>query len=371
MRSMPSIYLCTKPGGSKKGFPKDKGKVISNCKPDAAVKLTEEDLRKFLARKTLVMFPQKAEFPFERKPVFSSTVGKRLTEEQPFSSSSSESDSSSDSEDDDLKEKPHRQKELFQRADKQLESDMIKTASQQRSKEIHFKSKNFGIANAESQKPIEVLSGSQEVFLSETDPQKTQLVPPQNISQKLTKKPIEVLSGSQEVSLSETDPQKTQLVPPQNISQNLTKKPIEVLSGSREVSLSETDPQKAQLVLSQNISQNLEKDENNTKKLQKTEMQKRIFEEPGPEVSGERMPVIKATTLKEEIIPEVEAQIEEESTPEVATLSPETAQETHDTSTYKNLQHHEYQPFTFVDFDVLLSKFRLPQPSSGRLSPRH
>ncbi|XP_032075306.1 NADH dehydrogenase [ubiquinone] flavoprotein 3, mitochondrial isoform X2 [Thamnophis elegans] len=63
VRSMPSLYLCTKPGNSKKGIPKDKGKVITNCKPDAAVKLTDEDLRKFLAMKTLVMFPQKAEIP--------------------------------------------------------------------------------------------------------------------------------------------------------------------------------------------------------------------------------------------------------------------------------------------------------------------
>ncbi|XP_013919441.1 PREDICTED: NADH dehydrogenase [ubiquinone] flavoprotein 3, mitochondrial isoform X1 [Thamnophis sirtalis] len=300
VRSMPSLYLCTKPGNSKKGTPKDKGKVITNCKPDAAVKLTDEDLRKFLAMKTLVMFPQKAEFPFERTPVFSSTegLGKRLTDEELLSSSSSESDSSSDSEDDDFKEKPHRHKELCWTTDnKQLESDMIKTASQQRSKEIHLKSKNLGIVNAENQKPIEVSSGSQEVSLSETDPRRTQLVPPQN------------------------------------------------------------------------ISQNLEQDEKITKKMQKTEMQERIFEEPRPEVSRERMPVIK-TTLKEETIPE-EAQIEKQSTPQVARPSPETAQETHDISTYKNLQHHEYQPFTFVDFDVLLSKFRLPQPSSGRLSPRH
>lgn len=48
-----------------------------------------------------------------------------------------------------------------------------------------------------------------------------------------------------------------------------------------------------------------------------------------------------------------------------------TPQEDFDTSTYKNLQHHEYTPFTFVDFDVELSKFRLAQPSSGRISPRH
>uniref|UniRef100_A0A803T554 NADH dehydrogenase [ubiquinone] flavoprotein 3, mitochondrial n=1 Tax=Anolis carolinensis TaxID=28377 RepID=A0A803T554_ANOCA len=49
----------------------------------------------------------------------------------------------------------------------------------------------------------------------------------------------------------------------------------------------------------------------------------------------------------------------------------ETAQETFDISSYKNLQHHEYTPYTFVDYDVLLSERRLPQPSSGRSSPRH
>uniref|UniRef100_A0A8D0EDU0 NADH-ubiquinone oxidoreductase 9 kDa subunit n=1 Tax=Salvator merianae TaxID=96440 RepID=A0A8D0EDU0_SALMN len=49
----------------------------------------------------------------------------------------------------------------------------------------------------------------------------------------------------------------------------------------------------------------------------------------------------------------------------------EMAPEPFDISSYKNLQHHEYTPFTFVDYDVQLSKFRLPQPSSGRLSPRH
>lgn len=201
--------------------------------------------------KTLVTFPQKAQFPFERTPVFSSTegLGKRLTDEEPFSSSSSESDSSSDSEDDDFKEKPHRQKEPCRTTDnKQLESNMIKIASQQRSKKIHLKSKNLGIVNAENQKPIEALSGSQEISLSETDPRRTQMVPPQN------------------------------------------------------------------------ISQNLEQDEKITKKMQKTEMQERIFEEPGPEVSRERIPVIK-TTLKEEIIPEVEVQIEEQSIPQGITLS--------------------------------------------------
>ncbi|KAE8620874.1 hypothetical protein XENTR_v10004606 [Xenopus tropicalis] len=42
-----------------------------------------------------------------------------------------------------------------------------------------------------------------------------------------------------------------------------------------------------------------------------------------------------------------------------------------DNSKYQNLQHYGYTPYTFVDSDLELSKVRLPQPSSGRPSPRH
>uniref|UniRef100_A0A667G7R5 NADH dehydrogenase [ubiquinone] flavoprotein 3, mitochondrial n=1 Tax=Lynx canadensis TaxID=61383 RepID=A0A667G7R5_LYNCA len=42
-----------------------------------------------------------------------------------------------------------------------------------------------------------------------------------------------------------------------------------------------------------------------------------------------------------------------------------------DSATYKNLQHHDYTPYTFLDLNLDLSKFRMPQPSSGRESPRH
>ncbi|XP_014823871.1 PREDICTED: NADH dehydrogenase [ubiquinone] flavoprotein 3, mitochondrial isoform X4 [Poecilia mexicana] len=42
-----------------------------------------------------------------------------------------------------------------------------------------------------------------------------------------------------------------------------------------------------------------------------------------------------------------------------------------DNSTYKNYQHHSYTSFTFADLDVEMAKYRLPQPSSGRPSPRH
>ncbi|XP_005375862.1 PREDICTED: NADH dehydrogenase [ubiquinone] flavoprotein 3, mitochondrial isoform X3 [Chinchilla lanigera] len=54
-----------------------------------------------------------------------------------------------------------------------------------------------------------------------------------------------------------------------------------------------------------------------------------------------------------------------ESTPAPAPTEP------YDNTTYKNLQHHDYSTYTFLDLNLDLSKFRQPQPSSGRESPRH
>uniref|UniRef100_A0A6P8R7Y6 NADH dehydrogenase [ubiquinone] flavoprotein 3, mitochondrial n=1 Tax=Geotrypetes seraphini TaxID=260995 RepID=A0A6P8R7Y6_GEOSA len=58
-------------------------------------------------------------------------------------------------------------------------------------------------------------------------------------------------------------------------------------------------------------------------------------------------------------------QVEEQSTIQ------ESAEQESDNSTYKNLQHHNYTLYTFVDFDVQLEKLRQPQPSSERSSPQH
>lgn len=53
------------------------------------------------------------------------------------------------------------------------------------------------------------------------------------------------------------------------------------------------------------------------------------------------------------------------------TAADKPAPEEFDNSTYKNLQHHEYNIYTFADYITILSKYRQPQPSSGRQSPRH
>ncbi|PWA19101.1 hypothetical protein CCH79_00018646 [Gambusia affinis] len=55
---------------------------------------------------------------------------------------------------------------------------------------------------------------------------------------------------------------------------------------------------------------------------------------------------------------------------ESAAVPPE-PEKSFDNSTYKNYQHHSYTSYTFADLDVEMAKYRLPQPSSGKLSPRH
>uniref|UniRef100_A0A3Q3EQ85 NADH:ubiquinone oxidoreductase subunit V3 n=1 Tax=Kryptolebias marmoratus TaxID=37003 RepID=A0A3Q3EQ85_KRYMA len=57
--------------------------------------------------------------------------------------------------------------------------------------------------------------------------------------------------------------------------------------------------------------------------------------------------------------------------PPPAAAAPPEPEEPFDNSTYKNYQHHSYNTYTFVDQDVDMAKYRLPQPSSGRPSPRH
>ncbi|KAL6101079.1 ndufv3 [Pungitius sinensis] len=55
-----------------------------------------------------------------------------------------------------------------------------------------------------------------------------------------------------------------------------------------------------------------------------------------------------------------------EPSEEAAAVAPPEPDEPFDNSTYKNYQHHNYNPYTFSDLDVEMAKFRLPQPSSLR-----
>ncbi|MGH0128550.1 UNVERIFIED_CONTAM: hypothetical protein FKN15_040250, partial [Acipenser sinensis] len=109
--------------------------------------------------------------------------------------------------------------------------------------------------------------------------------------------------------------------------------------------------------------------------------------EPELQEQAQSEAVVSATpeVTKDSIEGKVNGSATEDSFPETATVAEavDTLQEAaalavenpaepeFDISTYKNLQHHNYTTYTFADYDTEMTKYRLPQPSSGRPSPRH
>ncbi|NXU46420.1 NDUV3 dehydrogenase, partial [Drymodes brunneopygia] len=90
---------------------------------------------------------------------------------------------------------------------------------------------------------------------------------------------------------------------------------------------------------------------------------------PEVEATSSSTVLVMGTMAKEKTTQEAGGQAGESSTTEETTA--QSAPEEFDNSTYKNLQHHEYHTFTFHDYIAVLAKYRQPQPSSGRPSPRH
>ncbi|KAJ6667638.1 hypothetical protein lerEdw1_016759 [Lerista edwardsae] len=330
----------------------NKGEAISSTKPERAVKLADEDLRKLLARKTLVTFPQKT---FERESVSSSTriSGKKLADEESSSSSSSDSDSSSDSEEEDNALK-----------------DTVKTkVSFPRHDPISFENKTMNVIRTEKHFPQEQDKARAPYSFSSAESSVKQKGVNQASDNKLLKPDMAKYATNQRPAEA----------PFTNINLEIKlagrQRPNEVATTQGEASLLEetsskwsTTPSRPQQSIAQNPTW-LKQEKNATMEMQATRSQGKDAAVQQDKTLNDRMSVVE--TMKEEIVPEAGIQTEQQSTPQEAKPTVETPQEDFDASSYKNLQHHEYTPFTFVDYDVELSKFRLPQPSSGRLSPRH
>ncbi|XP_047225827.1 uncharacterized protein ndufv3 isoform X2 [Girardinichthys multiradiatus] len=92
--------------------------------------------------------------------------------------------------------------------------------------------------------------------------------------------------------------------------------------------------------------------------------------EVGSSAHSEKKLVDSAQVLVEATGEKLHAETVAEQPEEPAEVPPE-PEEPFDNSTYKNYQHHSYTSYTFADLDVEMAKYRLPQPSSGKPSPRH
>ncbi|KAJ7320608.1 hypothetical protein JRQ81_020119 [Phrynocephalus forsythii] len=351
LRRLPSaLFLCTKPSGSKKDSKKNEGEIITNTKADATAKLADEELRKFLARKTLITFPQRVTLSsLEEQPVSSSKRGltKTLAEDDSSTSSSSDSDSSSDSEeeDDSFKESV-KTKVAFPRRDHIFTEDQTT--------KINIMSRNDVVQEQDKGKKSEKLP-----YIAQIRPTsiKQKLLHETSADDKLLKP--DSIKHATDLKLKERHLQSSEF------GTKIVKSEQHREVSHTQVEAASSTLSKTQTVSQQNVVQNLtllKMEEDMAKEVQKTE-------ELQEQVLNGRMPMVDPTG-KEEMVVEAGVQAEQSTIQE--TKPPvDTVQETNDISTYKNLQHHEYTPYTFVDYDVLLSKMRLPQPSSGRLSPRH
>ncbi|XP_068771105.1 NADH dehydrogenase [ubiquinone] flavoprotein 3, mitochondrial isoform X3 [Struthio camelus] len=388
--------LCTEPGGSRtrpqthvvapQGSTKllatrttvEFPKMLSSSSPPASTSISStnlkeasepsvEDLRIFMSRKTVVAFPQRVILSSLEEEKVTATGGdlrKELAEEE-MSSSSSDSDSSSDSEeekdDDNDPEIAIKTRVEFPRRDSFFPENVTVKASMLPKENLPPKHHKEYVAK---KKPCRVetdVSAIKQVKFSKT-----------SINHK-TLKP-KARDPNVKSTPKETGHQKVILEPHVDESQDLTDVTLkssylgEKSNGSQAAAtqlkaLSVTQEDKKQKLMSRGKGKKV-------KEVQESEAEEIAIPKLQEETSESTM-LETHTTARDEIIQEAGVQAGERSTIEETTTAAQPAPEEFDNSTYKNLQHHEYGIYTFVDSDVVLSKFRQPQPSSGRPSPRH
>ncbi|XP_023780208.1 NADH dehydrogenase [ubiquinone] flavoprotein 3, mitochondrial isoform X1 [Cyanistes caeruleus] len=342
-----------------------KGESISSTNLEEAAK-PAEDTRMAMSRKTEVSFPQRGvvSSPEEENLTTSATGGglrKELAEEQ---TSSSESDSSSDSEDENVddSEVPTKTKVEFPRRDPIFSESIAVKASMLAKDKLSQKSlKEYGIKKLPRKPEINVspvkqvkfseTSVSQETSKSKARDPKVKATPKEHKLEPRVVRSLDLTNITHKSGHMEEKSIGTQVAAIQMKASAVTqedKKQELVSRGEKEELVSRGEKEKVK------EAQELESKEVTAPKVEET--------------SGSTM-LVMDTAAKEETMQEAGVQAGESGTIEETTAQP--APEEFDNSTYKNLQHHEYHTFTFHDYISILAKYRQPQPSSGRPSPRH
>ncbi|KFV45652.1 hypothetical protein N328_01169 [Gavia stellata] len=322
----------------------------------------------FMSRKTVVAFPQRVvvsslEEENLTTPATEGGLRNKLVEEETLSSSSSDSDSSSDSEEenDDDSEVAIKTKIEFPRRDSIFSENIAVKASMLAKENLSQKSHKGYVAKKKPCKRETDVSAIKQVAFSKT-------------------------SVSHETSKSKARDLKVKSTPKEAVRQKLVLEPYMVESQDLADVTHKSDyleeksigtqvaaiQLKASSVTQEDKKQKLVSRGEEKKVKQAQESEAEVVTAPKlEEENSESTMLVMGTAAKEETIQEAGVQAGERSTIEETTTAAEPAPEEFDNSTYKNLQHHEYNIYTFVDSVAVLSKFRQPQPSSGRPSPRH
>ncbi|NWW85321.1 NDUV3 dehydrogenase, partial [Rhynochetos jubatus] len=316
----------------------------------------------FMSRKTVVAFPQRVVVSsFEEEnlttPATDGGLRKELVEEE--TSSSSSSDSSSDSEEeneDDGSEVAVKTKVEFPRRDSIFSENIAVKASMLATENLTQKSHKEYVTKKKPHKTETGVSPIKQVASAET-----------SVSHETSK------SKARDPKVKSTrkaaDQRKLVLEPREGESQDLT----DVARKSDYLEEKTVGTQVAAIRLK---ASSVTRKDKKQKLVSRGEEKVKEAQESGAEVgtapkleeTSESTALAMGAAAKEETIQEGGVQAGGRSTTEAAA---EPAPEEFDNSTYKNLQHHEYTTYTFFDSVAVLSKFRQPQPSSGRPSPRH
>ncbi|XP_063201065.1 NADH dehydrogenase [ubiquinone] flavoprotein 3, mitochondrial isoform X1 [Chroicocephalus ridibundus] len=344
----------------------NKGESISSSNLKKASKPSAENMRMFMSRKTVVGFPQRVGSSLEEEnlttPATERGLRKELVEEETSPSSSSDSDSSSDSEeenDDDTSEVAIKTKVEFPKRDSIFSENIAVKASMLAKENFSQKSpKEYGAKKKRCKTGSDVSPIKQVAFSKTSVSHETSKSKARDPKIKSTPK--------------EADRRKLVLEPYMVESQDLS----EVTHKSDYLEEKSIGTQVAAIQLKpSSVTQEDKKQKlvsrGKEKKVKEAQESEAEVTAPKLEETSESTVLVMGTTANEETIQEAGVQAGESSTIEETTKAAEPAPEEFDNSTYKNLQHHEYNIYTFVDSVVVLSKFRQPQPSSGRPSPRH
>ncbi|NWS81133.1 NDUV3 dehydrogenase, partial [Toxostoma redivivum] len=309
-----------------------------------------------MSRKTEVAFPQRGVASSREKenlttPATGGGLRKELAEEQ--TSSSSESDSSSDSEDENVgdSEVAIKTKVEFPRRYPVFSENVAVKASMLAKEKLSQKSlKEYGIKKLPRKPEIDVAPVKQVKFAKTS------------VSQETSK------SKARDPKVKSTPKEQKLVLEPRVVKRlDLTdvdhkSDPVEKSIGTQVAAVQ----LKASAVTLEDNKQNLVSRGEKEKVKEAQELEAKEVTAPKVEETSGSTVLVMGTTA-EETTQEVGVQAGESSTVEEKTPAPEEF----DNSTYKNLQHHEYHTFTFHDYVAVLAKYRQPQPSSGRPSPRH
>ncbi|XP_008561407.1 PREDICTED: NADH dehydrogenase [ubiquinone] flavoprotein 3, mitochondrial isoform X1 [Galeopterus variegatus] len=384
----------------------NKGGMVASPRPDDSMVFTNEGLPKFLSRKTLVEFPQKVSSPLGKQGSDSEAhrEGQEVRDDS-SSSSSSSSDSESD-EEGDIPEadprvvskgkggfpKPDASRYSEKQAPQVVKSAKEKTWLQKPDMDLaypenHHQPKKKGTT-------IKTLGDRKDATPKTTIP-KSQI--DECLKQNVKEKRLQKILRSEEIDEERQRPFEVKGILPNHTKPGLSAQqsgsPVPTLlaeearaggqpqatpPGAGEGQLGKQVPEPNWKVASP-----LFQKENLGKQVVEGHLKatEEILEDQVPVRNLETVPVENEDVFNEKTAVlrlEEKGERGEDSathmedpdcTQEAApTLAPA---EPSDTTTYKNLQHHDYTMFTFLDLNLDLSKFRLPQPSTGRESPRH